>query len=183
MVEEDLLLRASESHGNIEKSLQKYNRQSRVKLQVFCDHLAYSQLIKVQNALGLFSDQIVELVKVRLSQEIKPLRPLALKLDSGDGKDLLTQNLEEGRIPRRWSKFYQVDPVELYRGSLAMGKGEFACEYAGRVFLFDSEPNLLEFLSNPKPYLKKTPQLPSTFNIALVGMRETGKRTFAKLLH
>ena len=63
--------------------------------------------------------------------------------------------MDEGKITRRWSKFYQVDPVELFRGNVIIGKGEFACDYAGRVFLFDTEANQNEFLKNPKQCLKQ----------------------------
>jgi len=31
-----------------------------------------------------------------------------------------------------------------------MGKAEFPCAYAGRVFLFSSEENLKAFMANPK---------------------------------
>jgi len=34
------------------------------------------------------------------------LRPLPIKLEGGDGKDLLTQNIDEGKVARRWSLFY-----------------------------------------------------------------------------
>jgi len=38
-----------------------------------------------------------------------------------------------------------VDPVQLFNGKLKIGKAEFPCAYAGRVFLFLSEENQKAF--------------------------------------
>jgi hypothetical protein len=80
---------------------------------------------------------------------IKPdLVPLPKLLEAGSDdnlKDLLTQQLEENEVPRKWSVFQQVDPVQLFNGKLKTGKAEFPCAYAGRVFLFVSEENQKAF--------------------------------------
>jgi hypothetical protein len=34
-----------------------------------------------------------------------------------------------------------VDPIELMKGRVVNGKGDYACDYAGRVFLFENEEN------------------------------------------
>ncbi len=72
--------------------------------------------------------------------------PKLLEAGSDDNlKDLLTQQLEENEVPRKWSVFQQVDPVQLFNGKLKTGKAEFPCAYAGRVFLFVSEENQKAF--------------------------------------
>jgi len=73
--------------------------------------------------------------------------------------------------------------VELaLNDKLVPGKGEFACDYAGRVFLFDNEENQKKFLSYPRKYLMKLPELPKSYNIAIIGPRLAGKKTQAGLL-
>ena len=90
LVEEELLYRASESQTFIEQSLAKYNHSTYRRMGCFYDHLLFSQYIKIQNSIGLFTNQIVDIVRSRLDKDIKPLRPIAIKLDGGEGKDLLT---------------------------------------------------------------------------------------------
>jgi len=63
-----------------------------------------------------------------------------------------------------------------------MGKGEFPCAYAGRVFIFFSEENLQKFIKSPKYYLQVPNQMPKRYNISLQGARGSGKHTIAKLL-
>ena len=62
------------------------------------------------------------------------------------------------------------------------GKVEFACDYAGRVFLFDNEENQNRFLMNPRKFLQKPPVLPRTYNVAIIGPRKAGKKSIVKLL-
>jgi adenylate/nucleoside-diphosphate kinase len=118
-----------------------------------------------------------------MKNEINPLRPLPIKLDGGSEKELLTQNLDEGSIPRTWSTFYQTDPVELSRKRVVTGKTEFSCDYAGRVFLFDSEENLNLFMETPKKFINNVPKMPETYNIAIVGPRQSGKKTLANIIN
>jgi len=62
------------------------------------------------------------------------------------------------------------------------GRGDLACDYAGRVFLFAEEKNQEEFLKNPRKFLARKPELPRTYNVAIIGPRKSGKKTFANLL-
>ena len=62
------------------------------------------------------------------------------------------------------------------------GQSQFSCDYAGRIFCFETEENRAEFFKDPKPFLLKKPELPRGYNIAILGMKNTGKHTFAKLL-
>lgn len=97
-------------------------------------------------------------------------------------KDLLTQGLEENDVPRRWSCFQQVDIVRLQQERLVQGKAEFACAYGGRVFLFSSEESQKKFLADPKKYLIVPAKMPRKYNIAILGQRQSGKRTLARQL-
>lgn len=49
------------------------------------------------------------------------------------------------------------------KGKVVTGKSEFACDYAGRVFLFDNEDNLNLFEKNARKYLNKLPVLPKMY--------------------
>lgn len=62
------------------------------------------------------------------------------------------------------------------------GKVEFACDYAGRVFLFDNEENQNKFLSQPRLYLKKPPELPKTYIVSVCGPKGSGKNTIGARL-
>ena len=52
-----------------------------------------------------------------------------------------------------------------------MGKVEFACDYAGKIFLFENEDNQNRFMSNPRRFLKQAPKLPTSYSIAVLGPR------------
>jgi len=43
----------------------------------------------------------------------QPLRPLAIKLEGSNEKDLLSVNLTEDKMFRMWSTWQLTDPVEL----------------------------------------------------------------------
>ena len=83
---------------------------------------------------------------------------------------------------RRWSMFSIIDPVCLFEGNVKQGSSEWACEYAGRVFVFLDEINRNRFMINPKLFLRKAPQLPKNYNIALTGPSKSGKTEFANRL-
>lgn len=126
---------------------------------------------------------MVDIAINNLGNEVSPSKPLAKKLDGAGEKDLLTQGIEESKMVRRWSPWQQIDPVDLHKGLVETGKaGEFACEYAGRVFVFTSEENQNAFLANPRKYLQNPPKLPKTYNVAIIGPRRAGKKTMANLL-
>lgn len=124
----------------------------------------------------------MEYIFAQLGKEVQPLRPLGVKLEGGSEKDLLTTGLEEMKLSRRWSAWQQTDPVELTKGRLIPGKAEFACEYAGRVFLFETEENQNAFERNARKYLISPPKLPKTYNIAIIGPRQSGKKTIGRRL-
>jgi len=108
----------------------------------FHTHLTCNEHIVVRSA-GLNALEITDTVVVRLGEEVNPLRPLAFKLEGGAEKDQLTYSASEDVKPSRlWSPWQQIDPVELAnKGRVVPGKGELACEYAGRVLLFENEEN------------------------------------------
>lgn len=55
---------------------------------------------------------------------------------------------------RRWSKFQQLDVVELKdKKRVVKGKVEYSGCYADRLFNFETEENLNKFLSQPRPYV------------------------------
>lgn len=83
---------------------------------------------------------------------------------------------------RKWSPWQQTDAVELAKGRVVPGKTDFPCEYAGRVFLFDNEDNQKAFCDYPRRFLTQLPQIPKSFNIALLGARMSGKRSIAAKL-
>lgn len=104
----------------------------------FYKHMLDQDIIRI-DAQGLSVSQLVAIAQSRLPR-IKA--PLATKLEGGSEKELLTLNLEEQKTSRQWSQWQQTDPVELMlRDKAIPGKVEFACDYAGRVFMFDSEVN------------------------------------------
>lgn len=63
-----------------------------------------------------------------------------------------------------------------------MGQPDFAATYADRVFLFGVEENLNRFISNPKKYLQKAPEMPAQYRLLLQGPSGSGKKSQAKKL-
>lgn len=184
LLDENLLIRPGDCPEFLEPLLEKYNQKTVKKIQALTAHLTKSQHISIQ-ASGLPAEQLSEIALGHLQLYRDPLRPLPLRLDPGsDGnlKELLSQGLDEGRPARKWSGFYQIDPVELYQGKLIVGKAEFPVAFAGRVFLFEKEENLSEFMKSPCKYLKTPPKMPKGYNISLCGPHLSGKKTYAELL-
>ena len=98
---------------------------------------------------------------------------------------IIKKKLEGGKAypARCWSAWGGVDPVELGKnGRIVVGKGEWAGEFGGRVFLFGSEENRNEFLKDGKRFLEKKPKMPKGYNVGIVGMSCTGKKTYANML-
>jgi YHS domain-containing protein len=94
----------------------------------------------------------------------------------------LSEGLEEGFLPRKWSLWKQIDPVALFNGKVMQGTPEFACHYNGSVFAFGNEENLKTFLVEPKKFIQERPNMPDVFRILLLGPRGAGKHTQAQLL-
>ena len=70
--------------------------------------------------MGYEPGELVEIALERLSHEINPLNPLPIDMDGGgELKDLTTVDLEINQKPaRKWSTFYQADPIELFRNKV-----------------------------------------------------------------
>lgn len=182
--DENLLKRPGDCIEFIEPLLEKYQQKTSKKIQTLTSHLTKSQYITIQ-AAGLPVEQLSDIALANLSLYREPLRPLPIRLDPGsDGnlKELLTQGLDEGKPARKWSAFYQIDPVELFQGKVVAGKAEFPVDFAGKVFLFEKEENLLEFVKNPCKFLKNRPRMPKGYNISICGPHLSGKKTFADQL-
>ena len=111
-----------------------------------------------------------------------PLRPIAIRLEEGGFKDLLTAEQPENSVPRRWSLWKQTDPVALLKGKVTQGVQEFAASYSNNVFCFANEANLKEFLIEPKKFLQKAPKMPKEFRMLMIGQKGIGKSTQAKML-
>eukprot|EP00828_Plagiopyla_frontata_P023696 TRINITY_DN3029_c0_g1_i10.p1 TRINITY_DN3029_c0_g1~~TRINITY_DN3029_c0_g1_i10.p1 ORF type:complete len:1472 (-),score=263.93 TRINITY_DN3029_c0_g1_i10:1139-5554(-) len=181
--DDELVLCPTESPDEITQQLDTYNRSVSKKLNKLIDYLPASQIIRIQSCLGMKPVDVCQAALGKLATELTPLRPLGIKLEAGGEKDLLTQGLEDGKVSRVWSKYYQMDPVELQlKGRVVAGKGEFACEFAGRVFLFDNEENQNEFAKNPRSILSREVEMPRGYNVAVVGPKLSGKKTYARML-
>lgn len=183
--DENLLIRTIDTPEFIDPLLERYSQKTLKKLQSLSSHLTKSQFIEIK-ASGLPYQQLSEIALAYLAEFREPLRPLPIRLDPGsDGnlKELLSQGLDDGKPARKWSGFYQIDPVELFNGKVVIGKGDFPISYAGRVFLFEKEENLLEFFKNPRKFLKNRPKMPKGYNISICGPHLSGKKTYAELLN
>jgi len=186
LLEENLLKRPSETEEFLKPLLEKFAQKTLKKLQSLISHLTKSQYIEI-NSAGLPFNHLVEIAISHLNEFIDPLRPLPIRLEPGSEgnlKELLSQGIEDLRPWRKWSGFYQIDPVELMNnGRVIIGKADFPVSFAGRVFLFEKEENLLEFMKNPCKYLKNRPKMPKTYNISICGPHLSGKKTYAELLN
>jgi adenylate kinase family enzyme/YHS domain-containing protein len=168
-----------------------YNSQFKEKLDFWFDsQLPYyrENLISMlkQNyyiqidTTGLDHDDVTDLIKLKLDF-VYPTRPLPVILEEGDNNLMANR---EGILPfRRWSFWKQIDPVSLLDEFVILnGKSEFAVDYCGRVFVFISEENRNKFFDNPKKYLKKLPDVPQNYRIAIFGPPKSGKNTIADML-
>ncbi len=74
-----------------------------------------------------------------------------------------------------------MDVVELKdKKRVVKGKVEFSGCYADRLFNLESEENLNKFVRQPRGYVSQAPVLTNDLlNIALIGPRESGKKTLA----
>jgi len=158
-----------------------YATQVRPQLAPFLKDLPPNGLITIASA-GLSPGELRAIVEAELGYRTKNL-PIVKKLEpASDSKELLTSELDEGKEPRQWSLWKQVDPVALALGKVAIGKPDLAAEFAGKVFVFDSEENQNKFLANPRPYLSTPPKLPGQHRVLLLGGRTAGKHTQAAYL-
>ena len=185
LLDENLLARPSEAQEFLSPQLERFSQKSLKKLQSLTAHLTKAQMIDIA-AAGLPPQQLAEVAVAKLGEFRDPLRPLPVRLEPGSEgnlKELLSQGLDEGKPWRKWSGFYQIDPVELMNsGRVVVGKPDFPVSFAGRVFLFEKEENLLDFMRCPAKYIKQRPKMPQTYNISICGPHLSGKKTYAELL-
>lgn len=131
---------------------------------------------------GISPNDLKEIVLAKLGFKIaKPPAPKKLESESNP-KSLLLQEVEENQEPRAWSIWKQIDPVGLEETKLVQGKADYGAEYAGNVFVFDSEENQEKFLKNPQKFLKAPPHMPEEFRLCIIGPRKSGKHTQAEYL-
>ena len=181
-----LVYRANESIGVIQRQLLLYSELYPTIHNYFIAGLPKSRHIEI-DVSGLNPQEVLDACLAKLGNEITPLRSLTKELqpvDDGSLKDLLRQDFEEEGLPsRRWSAFWNIDPVSLSKGRVMPGKGEFPCEFAGRVFVFETEENRAEFMKNPKRFVARRPKMPKkTYTVAVVGPRMSGKNQVAEFL-
>lgn len=50
------------------------------------------------------------------------------------------------------------------------------------MFLFDNEENQNEFAKDPRAVLSREVEMPCGYNVAVIGPRLSGKKTYARLL-
>lgn len=96
-----LVHRQNESHQITETFLQRLQEFVTVNLS----SLKHCENIKIQNSLGFSPENLVSSVISLIKPDLVPL-PKLLEAGSDDNlKDLLTQQLEENEVPRKWSVF------------------------------------------------------------------------------
>ncbi len=69
--------------------MRTYNTRTLKSIEEFCKHMTPNEHIKIQPA-GYSAEEIVDLVYIKLGNEVNPLMPIAKKLEGGSEKDLLT---------------------------------------------------------------------------------------------
>jgi hypothetical protein len=87
--EKDLVFRSNESEEILENQLRIYNTRTLKSIEEFSKHMTPNEHIRIAPA-GYSAEEIVDLVYVKLGNEVNPLMPIAKKLDGGSEKDLLT---------------------------------------------------------------------------------------------
>jgi len=183
--EKNLVSRANENMGILQQAMQTYKEYYSYLNEFIIREMAPSRVVRIEPS-GLDPNQVLEACLAKMQDVVDPVRPLPVMLEevSDDSlKDLLRQGLEnEGEPSRRWSPWGTIDPVKLSEGYVLQGKGEFPCEYGGRVFVFVDEESRGKFFNNPKKYLKTPPKMPKTFNLAIIGPPGTGTEAVAEML-
>jgi adenylate kinase family enzyme/YHS domain-containing protein len=176
-----LLNRPEDESLTVQQDFEDYCTTIRPLFDGLIESLAVTHKIKLKTQ-GRSAEQLAELAIAKF-ENIIDLKPPPVRLDpENDFKALLTQNLEEGQEPRKWSLWKQTDPVALVEGRLEEGSPENSCEYAGNVFVFKTESNADQFSINPQKFLKSEPRMPTQYRVAIIGAAKTGKRTQAEYL-
>jgi adenylate kinase family enzyme/YHS domain-containing protein len=178
---ENLLNRVEDDPNHYLTSVQNYFQTIEPQLLSIKKSMPESFSLEIK-AAGLYPDQIKSIILGKLGHR-KNKPPAARKLEGESNfKGLLLQEVEENQEPRSWSIWKQIDPVALYEKKLVQGKPDYAAEYAGHVFVFDSEKNLEKFLINPQKFLKSTPHMPQEFRVCILGPKKSGRHTQAEYL-
>ena len=173
--------RAEDAPATLLGQASAYSTQVRPQLTPFISELPPNGLITVASA-GLTPSELRGIVEAELGYRAKNL-PILKKLEAAsDSKELLTSELDEGKEPRQWSLWKQLDPVALAQGKVVTGKPDVAAEFGGKVFLFDNEDNQAKFMSNPRPFLSTPPKLPGQHRVLFLGGKTAGKHTQAAYL-
>lgn len=99
-----LVQRVNDTDDRVRIELTHYNTLERPAMEELLVNFHEDQFIRLETA-GFNPDEITESVKCRLkTDETLPLRPLALQIEgAGDFKSLLTEGVDEGALPRKWS--------------------------------------------------------------------------------
>ena len=182
----ELVQRVCDNETNMDAAIKQYESSERPDADDLITHLFASTYVKMPIA-GLVPDEIADAVQYRLKPNTsEPPCPVAKQIEgAGDFGGLLTTdvNIDEGQLPRQFSLWKMTDPVALFNGKVVQGVPDFACHYANNVFVFETEENMKEFISNPRRYLKSAPHMPPDFRVMLLGPRGAGVRTQARKLH
>jgi hypothetical protein len=145
LLEESVLIRYKDLDAQIDQELRNYNLIEEPSFAKLIEPLYHKQYIKY-DASGIRPEVINDSLVAKINGDSTLLRPIAIALDGeSDNKSYLTQNKEDGELPRRWSLWKQTDPVALHAGKVVDGQTEFAASFNDRVFLFESELNQKAF--------------------------------------
>ncbi len=89
-----MVFRFNEEDDILEESLQIFNKISVERMKEFHNHLTVNEIVKI-SASGLNPQELVNIAFTKMGEEVDPIRPLAIKLEAGGEKELLTINLED----------------------------------------------------------------------------------------
>jgi hypothetical protein len=136
-----LVTRVEDTPSFLKAELENYTGE-RNSMDDMLVRLYNHQYLKL-DAAGLSPTELADAAEWRLRpDETVPLRPVAVKLEAGDFKSLLTEpepgveDQPEGVLARTWSLWKQTDPVALYNGKVVPGVADNAATYANNVFVF-----------------------------------------------
>ena len=176
-----LLDRAEDEWSHFEQQITEYFSKIEHDLAKTFQGLPDSLRLEMK-ACGLIPEKRKEIILAKLGFRIdKPAAPKKLEGEANP-KALLLQEVEENQEPRSFSIWKQIDPVALNETKLVQGKPDFGAEYAGNVFVFDSEINQEKFLKNPQKFLQTSPVMPEDFRLCILGPKKSGKHTQAEYL-
>ncbi|CAG9329088.1 unnamed protein product [Blepharisma stoltei] len=178
---EEFVVRADDTNENYYKSIGDYVKKVRSMFDGMINSLPVSWRFDF-DAAGLNPTVRRDAVLAKLGSRKNKLPAAKILEPENDFKALLFQNIDEGKEPRSWSIWKQIDPVALKEEKVVEGKPEFAVEFSNNVFVMSSEENQKKFASNPRKYLNDEPKMPQSYRVLLIGPPKSGKRTQAEYL-